>query len=61
MRRPLWRRAGRGAPFVPVPRVEMVGGALLLTPRPDVVHQRAAHRLAVLLAPPPTASRCYSR
>lgn len=30
-------------------RVEMVGGALLLTPRPGVVHQRAAHRMAVLL------------
>lgn len=30
-------------------RVEMVGGALLLTPRPGIVHQRAAHRLAVLL------------
>ncbi|MGW7460991.1 Uma2 family endonuclease [Streptomyces sp. NPDC054797] len=30
-------------------RVEMVGGALLLTPRPGVVHQRAAHRLAALL------------
>ncbi|MEU3220170.1 Uma2 family endonuclease [Streptomyces sp. NPDC006971] len=30
-------------------RVEMVGGALLLTPRPGVAHQRAAHRLAVLL------------
>lgn len=30
-------------------RVEMVGGALLLTPRPGVVHQRAVHRLAVLL------------
>jgi Uma2 family endonuclease len=30
-------------------RVEMVGGALLLTPRPGIAHQRAAHRLAVLL------------
>ncbi|WP_431776517.1 Uma2 family endonuclease [Streptomyces cucumeris] len=30
-------------------RVEMVGGALLLTPRPGVAHQRAAHRMAVLL------------
>lgn len=30
-------------------RVEMIGGALLLTPRPSVAHQRAVHRLAVLL------------
>ncbi|WP_237518656.1 Uma2 family endonuclease [Streptomyces sp. SID5910] len=30
-------------------RVEMVGGALLLTPRPGVAHQRAARRLVVLL------------
>ncbi|WP_189846715.1 Uma2 family endonuclease [Streptomyces rubiginosohelvolus] len=30
-------------------RVEMVGGALLLTPRPGVAHQRAVRRLANLL------------
>ncbi|MEU2076604.1 Uma2 family endonuclease [Streptomyces sp. NPDC013489] len=30
-------------------RVEMVGGALLLTPRPGLVHQRAVHRLALAL------------
>uniref|UniRef100_UPI003F4920DE Uma2 family endonuclease n=1 Tax=Streptomyces sp. CA-136453 TaxID=3240050 RepID=UPI003F4920DE len=30
-------------------RVEMVGGALLLTPRPGIAHQRAVHRLASLL------------
>lgn len=30
-------------------RVEMVGGALLLTPRPGLAHQRAVHRLAALL------------
>ncbi|MGP3777160.1 Uma2 family endonuclease (plasmid) [Streptomyces sp. SDT5-1] len=30
-------------------RVEMIGGALLLTPRPGVPHQRAVRRLASLL------------
>ncbi|MET8624734.1 Uma2 family endonuclease [Kitasatospora sp. NPDC004669] len=30
-------------------RVELLGGALLLTPHPDVPHQRASSRLAVLL------------
>ncbi|MFB7294185.1 Uma2 family endonuclease [Actinacidiphila glaucinigra] len=31
-------------------RIELVGGALLMSPNPGVPHQRASHRLHVLLA-----------